>query len=57
MGTGRLRRSGHGLHALDRALDRGAEADVVVLAIQGPQIPRVCHDLFDAVELAGMVPR
>jgi Putative glycosyltransferase (DUF6716) len=31
-------------------------ADVVVLAIQGPQIRRFCHDLFDAVELTGTVP-
>ena len=28
-------------------------ADVVVLAIQGPQVQRFCHDLFDIVELTG----
>ena len=27
--------------------------DVVVLAVQGPHVRRFCHDLFDAVELAG----
>ena len=37
-------------------LTAALEADVVVLAIQGPQIRRFCHDLFDAVELAGTVP-
>ena len=37
-------------------LTTALEADVVVLAIQGPQIRRFCHDLFDAVELAGTVP-
>jgi Putative glycosyltransferase (DUF6716) len=31
-------------------------ADVVVLAIQGPQVQRFCHDLFDAVELSGASP-
>ena len=30
--------------------------DVVVLAVQGPHVRRFCHDLFDAVELAGTVP-
>jgi hypothetical protein len=31
--------------------------DVVVLAIQGPQVQRFCHDLFDAVELTDASPR
>ena len=31
-------------------------ADVVVLAIQGPQVRRFCHDMFDLVELTGAVP-
>jgi hypothetical protein len=31
-------------------------AEVVVLAIQGPQVQRFCHDLFDAVELTGASP-
>jgi hypothetical protein len=30
--------------------------DVVVLAIQGPQVRRFCHDLFDVVELTGVAP-
>ncbi|HEX5906056.1 MAG TPA: DUF6716 putative glycosyltransferase [Propionibacteriaceae bacterium] len=30
--------------------------DVVVLAVQGPQVRRFCHDLFDAVELTGVSP-
>ena len=37
-------------------LTAALEADVIVLAIQGPQIRRFCHDLFDAVELTGTVP-
>jgi hypothetical protein len=37
-------------------LTTALKADVVVLAIQGPQIRRFCHDLFDAVELTGAVP-
>lgn len=32
-------------------------AEVVVLAIQGPQVQRFCHDLFDAVELTGASPQ
>jgi hypothetical protein len=32
------------------------DADVVVLAIQGPQVQRFCHDLFDIVELTGAAP-
>lgn len=32
------------------------DADVVVLAIQGPQVQRFCHDLFDVVELTGASP-
>jgi Putative glycosyltransferase (DUF6716) len=31
-------------------------ADVVVLAIQGPQVRRFCHDMFDLVELTGAAP-
>jgi hypothetical protein len=31
-------------------------SDVVVLAIQGPQVRRFCHDMFDLVELTGAVP-
>lgn len=31
-------------------------ADVVVLAIQGPLVRRFCHDLFDVVELTGVAP-
>ena len=31
-------------------------ADVVVLAIQGPQVQRFCHDLFDVVELGDATP-
>ena len=38
-------------------LTAALEADVVVLAIQGPQIRRFCHDLFDAVELAARCHR
>jgi hypothetical protein len=30
--------------------------DAVVLAIQGPQVRRFCHDLYDAVNLTGGVP-
>lgn len=30
--------------------------DVVVLAIQGPQVRRFCHELFDLVELTGALP-
>jgi hypothetical protein len=32
------------------------DADVVVLAIQGPQVRRFCHDMFDLVELTRAVP-
>jgi hypothetical protein len=32
------------------------DVDVVVLALQGPQVRRFCHDLFDAVELTGTLP-
>jgi hypothetical protein len=31
-------------------------ADVVVLAVQGPQVRRFCHDMFDLVELTGAAP-
>jgi hypothetical protein len=31
-------------------------ADVVVLALQGPQVRRFCHELFDLAELTGAVP-
>ena len=31
-------------------------ADVVVLAIQGPLVRRFCHDLFDVVEVTGVAP-
>jgi hypothetical protein len=31
-------------------------ADVVVLALQGPQVRRFCHELFDHVELTGAAP-
>ena len=31
-------------------------ADVVVLAIQMPQVRRFCHELFDLVELTGVAP-
>jgi hypothetical protein len=30
--------------------------DVVVLALQGPEVRRFCHDLFDAVELNSTLP-
>jgi hypothetical protein len=30
--------------------------DVVVLALQGPQVRRFCHELFDLVELTGAAP-
>jgi hypothetical protein len=32
------------------------KVDVVVLAVQGPQVQRFCHDLFDAVEFTGATP-
>src|SRR4029450_8556224 len=38
-------------------LTASLNADVVVLAIQGPQVRRFCHDLFDLVELTGVAPR
>lgn len=31
-------------------------ADVVVLALQGPQVRRFCHELFDLVELTAGTP-
>jgi hypothetical protein len=31
-------------------------AEVVVLALQGPQVRRFCHELFDLVELTGAAP-
>jgi hypothetical protein len=37
-------------------LTASLNADVVVLAIQGPQVRRFCHDMFDLVELTGAAP-
>jgi hypothetical protein len=37
-------------------LTASMNADVVVLAIQGPQVRRFCHDMFDLVELTGTAP-
>jgi hypothetical protein len=37
-------------------LTASLDADVVVLAIQGPQVRRFCHDLFDLVQLNGKMP-
>jgi hypothetical protein len=37
-------------------LTASLNADVVVLAIQGPQVRRFCHDMFDLVELTGVAP-
>jgi hypothetical protein len=37
-------------------LTASLDADVVVLAMQGPQVRRFCHDMFDFVELTGAVP-
>jgi hypothetical protein len=37
-------------------INASLNADAVVLAIQGPQVQRFCHDLFDVVELTGAAP-
>jgi hypothetical protein len=37
-------------------LTESLSVDVVVLAIQGPQVRRYCHDLFDLAELTGALP-
>jgi hypothetical protein len=37
-------------------MDESINVDVVVLALQGPQVRRFCHELFDLVELTGAAP-
>ena len=37
-------------------MNESVNVDVVVLALQGPQVRKFCHELFDLVELTGAAP-